>query len=90
MNIRQEVREKFVFWRQLRNVSAHYKGYDLNKAHTLALYSFIEQYLLTFSMEGGLESLNGQFDDFYNPTITSVHADIHPLLANEYSLQGGR
>ena len=81
MNIRQEVREKFVFWRQLRNVSAHYKGYDLNKAHTLALYSFIEQYLMTFSVEGSRESLNEQFDVYFNPTITSVHADLHPLLA---------
>ncbi len=81
MNIRPEVREKFDFWRQLRNVSAHYKGYDLHKAHSLALYSFIEQYLLTFSVEGSQTSLNRQFDDFYNPVITSEHADIHPLLA---------
>lgn len=80
MNIRQEVREKFIFWRQLRNVCAHYKGYDLHKAHTLALYSYIEQYLLTLSVEGSQVSLNRQFDDYYNPLITSVHADITPLL----------
>lgn len=80
MNIRQEVREKFDFWRQLRNVCAHYKGYDLNKAHTLALYSFIEQYLMTLNVEGSRESLNKQFDDYFNPMITSVHADITPLL----------
>lgn len=80
MNIRQEVREKFPFWRQFRNVCAHYKGYDLHKAHTLSLYSFIEQYLLTFSVEGSQVSLNRLFDDYYNPIITSVHADINPLL----------
>lgn len=80
MNLRQEVREKFDFWRQIRNVSAHYKGYDLNKAHTLALYSFIEQYLFTFCVEGGQVSLNSEFDDYYNPALTSSHADIRPLL----------
>lgn len=80
MNIHQEVREKFPFWRQLRNVCAHYKGYDLNKAHTLALYSFIEQYLLTFTIEGSQMSLNRLFDDYYNPMLTSVHEDIKPLL----------
>lgn len=80
MNIRQEVREKFVFWRQLRNVCAHYKGYDLHKAHTLALYSYIEQYLFTISVEGSQVSLNRQFDDYFNPVLTSAHEDISPLL----------
>ena len=80
MNIQREAREKFDYWRQLRNVCAHYKGYDLHKAHTLSLYSFIEQYLLTFSVEGSQVSLNRLFDDYYNPIITSVHADINPLL----------
>lgn len=80
MNIQKEAREKFEYWRQLRNVCAHYKGYDLHKAHTLSLYSFIEQYLLTFSVEGSQVSLNRLFDDYYNPVITSVHADINPLL----------
>lgn len=81
MNIKKEVREKFIFWRQLRNVCAHYKGYDLHKAHTIALYSFIEQYLMTMSVEGSQVSLNRQFDDFFNPVVTSVHADIKPLLS---------
>ena len=80
MNIRQEVREKFPFWRQLRNVCAHYKGYDLHKAHSLALYSFIEQYLLTLSVEGSQASLNRLFDDYYNPVLTSANEDILPLL----------
>ena len=81
MNIPKEAREKFAFWRQFRNVCAHYKGYDINKAHTMALYSFIEQYLFTLSVEGGRVSLNNVFDDFYNPAITSVHEDIKPLLS---------
>lgn len=80
LNIRQEVREKFVFWRQMRNVCAHYKGYDLHKAHSLALYSFIEQYLFTLTVEGSLASLNSMFDDYFNPALTSTHEDIHPLL----------
>lgn len=80
MNIQKEAREKFVFWRQFRNVCAHYKGYDLHKAHTLALYSFIEQYLFTLSVEGSQVALNSQFDDYFNPMLTSKHADIKPLL----------
>ena len=80
MNIPKEAREKFPFWRQFRNVCAHYKGYDLHHAHTLALYSFIEQYLFNFCVEGGQVSLNQEFDDFYNPALTSSHADIRPLL----------
>lgn len=80
MNIPKEAREKFIFWRQLRNVCAHYKGYDLHKAHTLALYSFIEQYLFSLSVEGSQMALNSQFDDFFNPLLTSKHADIKPML----------
>lgn len=80
MNISKEAREKFPFWRQFRNVCAHYKGYDLHRAHTLSLYSFIEQYLFTFCVEGGQASLNREFDDYYNPALTSSHADIRPLL----------
>lgn len=80
MNIQKEAREKFEYWRQLRNVCAHYKGYDLHKAHTLSLYSFIEQYLLTFSVEGSQVALSRLFDDYFNPIVTSVHADMNPLL----------
>lgn len=80
MNIPKEAREKFPFWRQFRNVCAHYKGYELHKAHTLALYSFIEQYLFCLSVEGSQVALNSQFDDFFNPRLTSKHADIQPLL----------
>lgn len=81
MNIQKEVREKFPFWRQFRNVCAHYKGFDLHKAHTLTLYSFIEQYFFTLSVEGSCKSLNSLFDDYFNPSLTSRHEDIHPLLA---------
>ncbi len=81
MNITNEAREKFPFWRQLRNVCAHYKGYDLHRAHSLALYSFIEQYLMKLTVEGSQVSLNKLFDDYYNPVLTSVHEDVKPLLA---------
>ena len=76
----KEAREKFAFWRQFRNICAHYKGYELHKAHTLALYSFLEQYLFCLSVEGSQVALNSQFDDFFNPLLTSKHADIQPLL----------
>ena len=45
----EEVRKKFEYWRDLRNVCAHYKEYRFIKAHTLTLYSFISQYLLTIA-----------------------------------------
>lgn len=80
MCIPKEAREKFPFWRQFRNVAAHYKDYDLHKAHTLALYSFIEQFLFQLSVERSAASLAQQFDNFYNPSLTSVNADIKPLL----------
>ncbi len=80
LSIPKEVREKFPFWRQIRNVSAHYKGYELHEAHVLALYSFIEQYLETITIEGSAISLSQKFDDFLNPNITSPNEDIQPLI----------
>ena len=35
------LRLQFDYWRDLRNVCAHYKEYRFIKAHTLTLYSFI-------------------------------------------------
>ena len=60
-------------------VIAALKAYE-HIGHTLTLYSFIEQYLLTLSVAGSQVSLNKQFDDYFNPVLTSANEDIHPLL----------
>lgn len=86
LSISKEVREKFPFWRQLRNVVAHYKGFELIDAHVIALYSFIEQYIETITIEGGTASLAKEFDDFLNPRITHPNKEIAPLLARISSI----
>lgn len=86
LSISKEVREKFPFWRQLRNVVAHYKGFELIDAHVIALYSFIEQYIETITIEGGTASIAKEFDDFLNPRITSPNEEIAPLLARISSM----
>ena len=80
LSMPKEAREKFDFWRQLRNVSAHYKGFDLVKAHTTALYAFIEQYLLNIHIEGSKGSLEQEFDDYFNPALTSPSEDVMPHI----------
>ena len=66
VNMPDEARNKFPYWRELRNVCAHNKEYIFLKAHTLTLYAFIEQFLLRITVEGGMQALLNQFDDFYN------------------------
>lgn len=80
LSIPKMAREKWEFWRQCRNVCAHYKSFDLNQAHTMALYSFIEQYIFQVFVEGSQSSLLREFDIFYDPSYTSPNADIEPLL----------
>ena len=75
-----ETRRKFEYWRDIRNVCAHYKEYHFLKAHTLTLYSFIEQYLLTFAVEGSAETLAREFNDYYNPELTEEDTPIEPLI----------
>lgn len=79
--LRADLREAFKHWKMLRNASAHYKEYDVHGAHVLAIYSFIEQYLETITVEGSALSLAQKIDDFLNPAITSPNADISPLIA---------
>lgn len=76
-----EVRNKFDFSRDIRNVCAHYKEYHFIKAHTLVLYSFIAQYLLSISVEGGMQTLLQEFQDYYDITLTPENAPIEPLIA---------
>ena len=80
LSMSDEVRKKFSFFRDMRNICAHYKEYRFIKAHTLVLYSFIEQYLLTLTIEGGVASLVNDFRDFFDPSLTSLDEDIQPLI----------
>lgn len=75
-----EVRNKFPFWREMRNVCAHYKEYNFIKAHTVVLYSFIEQYLLMITVEGGMVSLLNEFKKHYDPSLTPEGTDSQPLI----------
>ena len=75
-----EIRKKFEYWKDLRNICAHYKEYHFIKAHTLTLYSFIAQYLFKISIEGGKETLLQEFEEYFNPTYTSPDTPIEPLL----------
>lgn len=80
VNMPDEARNKFPYWRELRNVCAHNKEYIFLKAHTLTLYAFIEQFLLRISVEGGMQTLLNQFDDFYNPVLTPIGKDVSELI----------
>lgn len=80
LNIPDQLRSQFSYWRSLRNDCAHYKENRIIKAHVQSLWSFIEQYLLTFTIEGGSITMIRKFEDFYNPAKTSPNADIDPLL----------
>lgn len=75
-----EARNKFPYWRELRNVCAHNKEYIFLKAHALTLYAFIEQFLLRISVEGGSQTLLNQLDDFYNPVLTPPGGDVTELI----------
>lgn len=80
VNMPDEARNKFPYWRELRNVCAHNKEYFFLKAHTLTLYAFIEQFLLRISVEGGLLTLLAQLDDFYNPVLTPPGGDPSKMI----------
>lgn len=80
VNMPDEARSKFPYWRELRNVCAHNKEYIFLKAHTLTLYAFLEQFLLRISVEGGMQTLLNQLDDFYNPILTPPGSDDSELI----------
>lgn len=74
-------RDDFLHWRNLRNVCAHYKDAVFTKAHTLTLYSFIQENLLSITVQGGFEMLLQEFKDYYNPVKTNREiVQITPLL----------
>lgn len=80
LSIPNDIRPQFLYWRSIRNDCAHYKGNRIIKAHVQSLWSFIEQYIFTITVDGGVATLLQEFSDFYNPAKTPSDADITPLL----------
>ena len=74
------LRKDFDFWRNRRNDCAHYKEYVINDSHVLAFYSFLTQYLLKISVEGGMMTLLNEFKDACDPIKTSPNASLQPLV----------
>ena len=74
------LRKDFDFWRNRRNDCAHYKEYEINDSHVLAFYSFLTQYLMKISVEGGMNTLLNEFKDACDPTKTSPKASLQPLV----------
>lgn len=74
------LRKDFDFWRNRRNDCAHYKEYIVNDSHVLAFYSFLTQYLMKISVEGGMKTLLNEFSDACDPTKTSPKASLQPLI----------
>ncbi len=74
------LRKDFEFWRNRRNDCAHYKEYVINDSHVLAFYSFLTQYLMKISVEGGMVTLLNEFKDACDPTKTSPKASLQPLI----------
>lgn len=75
-----DVRKEFEHWRRIRNVCAHYKDYCFVKAHTLTLYAFIRQNLLSITVEGGMMTLLEEFKVFFDPNKTPPTASWQPLM----------
>lgn len=80
LDMPDEIRDDFTFWRNRRNDCAHYKSYEVNNAHVLTLYSFISQYLLRISVEGGMNSLLREFKRWCDPQYTSPNTSPQPLV----------
>lgn len=74
------LRLDFDYWRNRRNDSAHYKEYRINDSHVLAFYSFLTQYLLKISVEGGKATLLKEFQDACDATKTSPKKSLQPLI----------
>lgn len=74
------LRKDFDFWRNRRNDCAHYKEYVINDSHVMAFYSFLTQYLMKISVEGGMKTLLNEFSDACDPTKTSPKVSLQPLV----------
>lgn len=80
LDIPDSIREDFRFWRNRRNDCAHYKEYEINNSQVLSFYSFIKQYLLKISVEGGKNSLLREFCDACDEKKTSPNKSLQPLI----------
>lgn len=74
------IRCQFDFWRIQRNACAHYKSDSLIKAHVIALYHFIEQWLLRISVVGGTEEMLDIMRDYCDASKTSPNTPIENVL----------
>lgn len=74
------IRTQFDYWRSLRNTCAHYKNEPFSKAHVIALYSFIQFYLLNISVSGGLQDMITALQTYCDPTRTPDNEPLIPLL----------
>lgn len=74
------LRLDFDYWRNRRNDSAHYKEYRINDSYVLSFYSFLTQYLLKISVEGGKATLLKEFKDACDVTKTSPKKSLQPLI----------
>lgn len=80
LDIPDEVRSGFEFWRNCRNACAHYTAYDVNQSHVLAFYSMLNQYLFKISVEGGKTRLLNEFKDAIDTKKTSPNRSLQPLV----------
>lgn len=80
LDMPDEIRLDFVYWRNRRNDCAHYKSYEINNSHVLAFYSFLNQYLMRITVEGGMNSLLREFKDACDETKTSPNTSLQPLI----------
>ena len=74
------LRMDFDYWRNRRNDCAHYKEYNINDSHVLSFYSFLTQYLLKISVEGGMMTLLNEFKDACDTSKTSPKKSLQPLV----------
>jgi len=78
--MRKEVRKQFPYWRNLRNVCAHYKEFKFKPAHVITLYTFIESNLMKISVEGSAASLLSKFKDYCDISKYSQDTPLLPLV----------
>lgn len=86
LHMPDSVRSQFDFWRNHRNICAHYKHEPFIKAHVLTLYSFIAAHLMRISVTGGLELMLDKLRKYCDPAITPDNEEIKPLL-NEVTMR---
>lgn len=80
LHMRDSVRSQFDYWRNHRNICAHYKKEPFIKAHVLTLYAFIAAHLMHISVTGGLELMLDKLRKYCDPTKTPDNEDIIPLF----------